>query len=149
MPVTRLSSTSVSIRSECSHRLTPASIAISNCTSFIISGSTGVNDPPMPAGFGKWPPLAGSTALDDAIDELLRQAAHDLFAAAVVKRRDVGELEARAPEVAGLLDQTGMGAAAGSGDGGDRSSSAPAHDNDVEIGRLRCHFHFLIVPMER
>jgi len=92
--------------------------------------------------------LAGSTALDDAIDELLRQAAHDLFAAAVVKRRDVGELEARAPEVAGLLDQTGMGAAAGRGDGGDRSSSAPTHDNDVEIGLLCCHFYFLSVPME-
>jgi hypothetical protein len=41
-----------------------------------------------------------------------------------------------------------MGAAAGGGDGGDRSSSAPAHDNDVEIGRLRRHFHFLIVAME-
>ena len=92
--------------------------------------------------------LAGAASLDDTLDELLRQAAHDLLAAAVMKRRDIGKLEAGAAEMPGLLDQTGTGAAAGGGYGRDRPGGAAADHDDVEIGLLRCHFHFLSVPME-
>jgi hypothetical protein len=53
---------------------------------------------------GQVPLLARAAAGRDSLDELLREPAHDLLAAAVVKRRDIGERMAGAAEVAGCLD---------------------------------------------
>jgi hypothetical protein len=91
---------------------------------------------------GQMAALAGATPLDDAIDHFLRQTAHHLLAAAVVKRRDISKLEASTAEVPGLFDEAGAGAAARRRDGGDRPGGATADDDDIEIGLLRRHSAF-------
>jgi hypothetical protein len=64
---------------------------------------------------------ASATLLGAAVNHLLREAAHHLLAAAIMKRGHVREREASAAEVAGLLDEASPRARARGGDRRDRT----------------------------